>query len=133
MILALDQSLALRAGEKVQSQALARTARRRIRHFLQARDRMLLNNNDDDDDDGIVENSRNNKPLMIQEETPSTLYSVSDVVDVLLEYGLNAKDVAEILIHSPGVALMRPRPLVVDNNDDVVLGRPIRLGDPSVL
>jgi hypothetical protein len=31
-------------------------------------------------------------------------------VDVMLSFGLTAKDIAEIFVHSPGIALMRPRP-----------------------
>lgn len=41
--------------------------------------------------------------------TYAILPSLSDIVDVLLEYGLTIQDVAEIFKHTPSVALMRPR------------------------
>jgi len=94
-----DETLALRAGERVQSQALARTARRRVREFLKQRDESW-------DTEVVVETS-------IEEEEDNSIvsYTLEETVELLLKYGLTHKDIAEIMIHSPGVVLMRPYPL----------------------
>jgi len=88
----LDAATALAAGERVQSQVLSRIARRRLRSFLKARDREW----------GV-------QRLASPEESPSS-YRIEDVVDLLIDdFGLTAKDIAEVLLHTPGIALMRPR------------------------
>lgn len=115
----VEESLALAAGERVQSQALSRTARRRVREFLKERDRAWTASTEDSTSDGTSNSGAaaaaagNGKPqssskAAVEPVIPS--YGMQDVVDMFLSYGFTAKDIAEIFIHSPGVALMRPRP-----------------------
>ena len=130
--------IALAAGIAVEQTAVARAARRRVRTFLRQRDAVWASASTstsssisestatvdttsrieetkrqtttaaavaaNDDDDTIVQNSNNN--------------NLEQVLDLMLEYGLSIKDCAEILIHTPGIAFMRPRPLVNDENTD---------------
>jgi hypothetical protein len=96
-----DEALFSLAGERVQSQALARTARRRVREFLKERDQAWTA-------DSIPSSSSSTAISAPSERTTASPYGVQDVVDVMLSFGLTAKDIAEIFVHSPGIALMRP-------------------------
>lgn len=106
----LDEATAAKAGQRVQSQVLSRIARRRVRAFLRERDREW----------GVAGEKSRRVPAaaMTRSSTtreasppppPPASSGIDDVVDLFLSYGLTPKDVAEILIHTPGVALMRPR------------------------
>ena len=77
------QDGAERAGRAVQSQVLARGARRQLRAFLKQ--------------------APTPPPSLLPE------YSFPEVVQTLLDAGLTPKDVSDVLIHTPGVALMRPK------------------------
>lgn len=106
-----DETLFSLAGERVQSQALARTARRRVREFLKERDQAWTA-----DTSSISSSSSASTDTVIGAAvsiaaTATSLppYGVQDVVDVMLSFGLTAKDIAEIFVHSPGIALMRPQ------------------------
>lgn len=101
---AVDESLARAAGERVQAHALARTSRRRIREFLRERDKAWGNTAAG----GLFGTS--NQSLLGKSIAASLSYSFEDVVDLLLNYGLSVRDVSEILVHSPSIALMQPRP-----------------------
>ncbi|KAL7581223.1 hypothetical protein ACA910_006004 [Epithemia clementina (nom. ined.)] len=95
----LDSLAVQKAGARVQAQVLARTVRRRIRSFLKERD------------------------LTWQSDLASTStigsvsemigfaggHSFEDSVQVMMEHGLTPKDITDILQHSPGIVLMRPR------------------------
>ena len=113
----LDASAAQRAGEAVQSQALARQARRQIRSFLKERDEVLLNGKHNDDaangDYNNITTHRVNRDALATPPAPpppqTPMHTFEESVDVMLELGLTIKDVADILHHTPGVALMRPR------------------------
>ncbi len=100
------EALAITAGDRVQSQALARTARRRVRQFLKQRDRVWLV-------EGVEETSVpvDDFPVGIAAEPRPLQNNFENVVDLMLEYGLSVRDIAEILIHSPGIALMQARPI----------------------
>ncbi|GAX10981.1 mTERF domain-containing protein, mitochondrial [Fistulifera solaris] len=100
------ETLAITAGDRVQSQALARTARRRVREFLKQRDRIWLV-------DGVEEVNVpvDDFPVGIPSEPRTLQNNFENVVDLMLEYGLSVRDIAEILIHSPGIALMQARPI----------------------
>jgi hypothetical protein len=101
------ETLAITAGDRVQSQALARTARRRVREFLKQRDRVWLV-------EGAEEMNLpvDDFPLGVSAEPRALQNNFENVVDLMLEYGLSVRDIAEILIHSPGIALMQARPIV---------------------
>jgi hypothetical protein len=96
-----DEALFCLAGERVQSQALARTARRRVREFLKERDQAWTA-------DSIPIAAPSERAAAPSSTSPA-LYGVQDVVDVMISFGLTAKDIAEIFVHSPGIALMRPQ------------------------
>ena len=119
----VDENLAIQAGEAVQHHALLRTARRRVREFLKERDSMWV------DGGGVKDTSSS----MTDVETATTSsvsttltkqpdYGFADVVDVLMEYGLTAKDIATILTHTPSIALMMPRKL---ENDESLEGETV--------
>ena len=100
---AVATELANQAGEAVQQHVLARTARRRVRDFLKARDTMWS--------EGMTPDLEN---ISIPEKDPISAakepdYGFADVVDVLIENGLTAKDIATILIHTPSIAVMMPQ------------------------
>lgn len=100
----VDENLANQAGESVERHVLARTARRRVRDFLKARDTMWTGGVDAketsfSEKDGPSSDRPNNEPD----------YGFNDVLDVLIENGLTAKDVATILIHTPHIAVMMPQ------------------------
>lgn len=102
------ESLVVSAGDRVQSQALARTARRRVREFLKQRDRVWLIG----DEEGNLQ--VDDFPVGVASESRALQNNFENVVDVMIEYGLSIRDVAEILIHSPGIALMQARPALVE-------------------
>ena len=98
----LRVSIAL-AGERVQAQALARIARQRVREFLKKRDQAWLSPRDE-----RVESATAQEVIPVSQFRNNT-DNLEQVVDILMENGLVVKDIAEILIHSPGIALMQPR------------------------
>jgi len=102
--LGADETLALKAGEKVQSYALVRTARRRIRLFLRERDSIWSQQGD-----ALVSSQQLMENSFFRVKMPHPSYGFDDVVEVLLEFGLTGKDVCAILSHSPSLALMMPR------------------------
>jgi len=105
----LDDRLAAMAGERVQSQVLSRIARRRVRTFLKERDRKwgLASI---EQTAAIQQEEQRFVSLSTTKESNSLFpCGIGNVVDLLSSYGLTVKDAAEILIHTPGVALMRPR------------------------
>lgn len=106
----MDEATALAAGERVQSQALARTARRRVRAFLRERDRQWGIVREPEDAVGTAPGAAS---------LPSREYGMEDVVDLLLSYGLTVKDIAEILTHSPGVAMMSPQAVQGSNGESL--------------
>lgn len=108
----VDEDDAMEAGVAVQSHVLARTARRRVREFLKRRDKLWVDSN--------------NGTLL---ETPggsvrptSLGYGFEDVLKLLLENGLTGKDIAAILVHTPGLALMMPRRITDEGVTDDILG-----------
>jgi hypothetical protein len=98
--LGAEECLALKAGEKVQSYVLVRTARRRIRVFLKERDSLWKKPG---------ANALSASQQQLRDDLPHPNYGFDDVVDVLLEFGLTGKDICTILTHSPSLALMMPR------------------------
>jgi len=82
------------AGSRVQSEALARTARRRVREFLRQRDAEWT--------------GRTTKSTQVKTQRTS-VQNMEQVVQVMTEHGLIVRDISEIFAHSPGVALMQPR------------------------
>ena len=95
----LDRVAVHKAGVRVQAQVLARTVRRRIRTFLKERDQTWQASSVTI---GAVGD-------MISPGSMGTGHSLDDSVDVMMNHGLTAKDVTDILQHSPGIVLMRPR------------------------
>ena len=95
----LDRTSVRKAGARVQAQVLARTVRRRIRTFLKERDRRWSSNLASTLTIGSVG------------EMMGYLggHTFEQSLDVMMEHGLTAKDVPDILQHSPGIVLMRPR------------------------
>ena len=126
----LDPELARLAGERVQSEALARTARRRIREFLKERDRQwkeaepLAAATPEFEQAERTDNSPPNPLASVAAAAPSfglrdtldllldnrrgTEYGVSNPVQSTATYGLTARDVCQLLIHTPSIALMLP-------------------------
>jgi len=126
----VDEQLANQAGEAVQRHALARTARRRVRDFLKARDKMWSG------DISVRTNVTTTTTTDIAEKDTLLSFSASqskqpdygfpDVVDVLVDNGLTAKDVATILIHTPSIAIMMPqRPKFMVEEDDELDGETV--------
>lgn len=121
----LDIEIAQEAGNSVQSVVLARTARRRFRTYIKDRDlawetstistSTVINEkntysvNDYYESIGQVQDIMESAVDMMTNNPRRS--NLEDVVDILLEYGLTIKDVAEMLIHSPGIALMRAKPI----------------------
>ena len=101
-----EDNAAQLAGERVQNVLLVRTARRRIRDFLRARDSIW---NSSDRQSSAISNAMKEQSAMLAVATSPPEYGFDDVVDLLLEYGLTGTDICAILTHSPSVALMRPR------------------------
>ena len=102
----VDEDLANQAGESVQRHVLARTARRRVRDFLKARDTMWS--------EGMNVTVQDSSSLSEKGTSPADRfkqpdYGFADVVDVLIDNGLTAKDVVSILIHTPSIAVMMPQ------------------------
>lgn len=117
--LGADPDLAQVAGQSVQRHLLVRTARRRIRIFLRQRDdlwrdpsptsnRQLLGTaptRQAADESGA---STTTIPF-----SASPNYGLDDVLEVMQEFGLSGVDICAILTHSPGIALMMPRPTLM--------------------
>ncbi|GKY93359.1 hypothetical protein MPSEU_000303500 [Mayamaea pseudoterrestris] len=135
-----DAALALEVGERVQAHALSRTTRRRIRAFLKERDivwRSSMVSTVDESPSATLpqlqqelENrildriSRPNTNAYLESLKPPSdnnnkatirVHSFKETVDLMLGRGLTIKDVCEILMHSPGIALMRP--YVLDSDE----------------
>jgi len=104
----LSENLAYQAGDSVQNHVLTRTARRRVREFLKERDTMWVEGLNDEDS-----NVQMSTPINVPSSSTTIIkhpeYGFSDVIDVLTQNGLTAKDIATILIHTPSIALMMPR------------------------
>lgn len=98
--LGADESLSLKAGERVQSYVLVRTARRRIRLFLRERDSLW------NEPDGEMKSSQQ---LLESAKPRHPKYGFDDVVEVMLDVGLTGVDICAILSHSPSLAQMMPR------------------------
>jgi hypothetical protein len=126
-----EPDLALQVGERVQAHALSRATRRRIRTFLKERDIVWKNSMVPSSSDAInsmtfsqeqqqLENriidriSRPNANAYMEGLAPAGDKSTQPVVNfeetvkLMLSRGLTIKDVCEILLHTPGLALMRP-------------------------
>ena len=103
LLLSLDDSLdrteVAKAGARVQAQVLARTIRRRIRNFLKERDQTWKS-------DLVSSLTIGSMGEMIGY---SGGHSLEDSLDVMTSHGLTVKDITEILQHTPGIVLMRPR------------------------
>jgi len=84
------------AAMVVQSYVLSRTKQSRVRDFLKKRDMAWSRG---DERNGISESSLIELPE----------YGIDDVLELLLETGLNGYEIAAILTHTPGIALMMPR------------------------
>mmetsp|Transcript_5543 Transcript_5543/g.6439 ORF Transcript_5543/g.6439 Transcript_5543/m.6439 type:complete len:631 (+) Transcript_5543:51-1943(+) len=88
------RTAAYEAAMVVQSYVLSRTKQRRVRDFLKKRDMAWVKGND-------VESQ-----LSFNEIAE---YGIDDVISLLLENGLSGYDIAVILTHTPGIAMMMPR------------------------
>lgn len=116
MLLKGDGTEATRAvGVIVESMAVARAARRRVRRFLKERDQVWGSSSATNS--GPVGEEVLAQPLLSDECTTDTVSSscsnhdnMEQVINLLLQYGLSAKDICEILTLSPGIAFMQPRP-----------------------
>lgn len=120
---ALEATIAKEAGDNVQLIALSRASRRRIRTFVRDRERgtVTLSSRpeafiqDQDIDTEMTDLNSYENSMSSSFATASAGESQSSnivgVVDLLTEYGLTIKDIAEIFIHSPGIAFMRPKPI----------------------
>lgn len=98
------------AGVAVESTAVARTARRRVRTFLRERDQVWSSdegaNSAATDLENVLDTGKESSAT-----TNNNSNNLEQVLQLMFEYGLSVKDCAEILIHSPGIAFMRPKPL----------------------
>ena len=111
--------MAQAAAVAVETMAITRAARRRARIFLRERDQVwtTMNSPEEDDTTSLSSSTANENA-----KCSSDSYQTDDsnnfalVLELMQEYGLSAKDCAEILIQSPGIAFMRPKPL--ENNQD---------------
>jgi hypothetical protein len=125
----LDPALALWAGERVQAEAAFRTSRRSIREFLKNRDRQWKQK---EGSTAMDMNKKQEAPAFPTDLRASRSYGFEDTLRLLVgsqapnsnnnnatadhhrhpfrsaNYGLTARDVCEILVHTPSVALMRP-------------------------
>ena len=106
MALDVDEALAMAAGKTIQSYVLTRTARRRIRIFLRERDSLW---NAPEEEWTLAEQQSLLDRKISRTGAVPPKYGFSDVVDVMLEYGLTGTDICAILSHSPSVAMMMPR------------------------
>eukprot|EP00522_Entomoneis_paludosa_P010930 CAMPEP_0172459308 /NCGR_PEP_ID=MMETSP1065-20121228/31971_1 /TAXON_ID=265537 /ORGANISM="Amphiprora paludosa, Strain CCMP125" /LENGTH=786 /DNA_ID=CAMNT_0013213935 /DNA_START=122 /DNA_END=2482 /DNA_ORIENTATION=- len=102
----LDPAAVAKAAARVQAQVLARTMRRRIRTFLKERDETW-------------KSSADAPSLNRIQNSPSPDHSLEESMEVLMSHGLTAKDITDILQHSPGIMLMRPRR---NSNDEIMDG-----------
>lgn len=109
---------ALKAGEVVQAHVLARTARRRVHDFLRKRDQVWVNGGDF---------------LNAEDDTLQPDYGLKDVVSLLVDDGLTGNDVAAILTHTPGVAMMMPRSNQPEANDGETLEETLKRSFEGVL
>jgi len=89
-------TVAQEAAMVVQTHALSRTKQRRVRDFLKKREMEWSLGSDRK---GLFEYSFPEYPE----------YGIKDIISLLQEYGLNGYDIAVILSHTPGIALMMPR------------------------
>lgn len=110
--LGADAESAMRAGEKVQSYVLKRTARRRIRIFLRERD-SLWNKLDDERATTQLQQLVDSRVSRLGIMHPN--YGFSDVVELMSGFGLTGTDICTILMHSPSVAIMMPRRSIAES------------------
>jgi hypothetical protein len=88
---AVTPDVALEVGQAVQAHVLHRTTRRRVRDFLKQREKEWISR------------------LPEAQPTLPPDYGFIDVIRMLRDYGFKGTDIAEVLRHTPGVALMRPK------------------------
>jgi hypothetical protein len=106
----VGDATAMQAGEVVQNHVLARTARRRVKEFLRKRDMEWVN--------GDAENQQD-----VSSSWPE--FGLKDVVSLFLDFGLTGNDIAAVLMHTPSVALMKPRRTEGENLEEGVGGETI--------
>ena len=111
MSLGADADSATTAGEIVQKHVLSRTAGRRVREFLKKRDESWVNGESEESLEMLSALTSAAKPAAAQ-------YGFDDVVDLMLELGLRGRDIAAVIAHTPSVALMMPRRVSGDDEED---------------
>jgi hypothetical protein len=97
----IDPILAQTAADAVQSLAMERASRRRIRNYLKRRNQMFKQQQQDQ--------TTTTSPTTTN--TAPISNTVAHNFDLLLRHGLSTKDIAEILVHTPGVAFMQTESL----------------------
>jgi mTERF len=124
----LDTEVATEAGSSVQTAAMSRASRRIVQMSQNERNSWLLSNRDSQ----LVTTAVSGNNINYEAAKYDTSFSnVEQVVDLLLEYGLSIRDIAEIFIHSPAIAFMRPRPLTL--TDDATLNENSRVSSGETL
>lgn len=93
------KSLAHQASMVVQAHVLSRIKQRRVRYFLKKRDIEWEKGGITNGANGATED-----PSLYRPE-----YGLKDIIDLLFEFKLTGHDIAAILKHTPGIALMMPR------------------------
>jgi mTERF len=129
-------------GMVIERMSLVRAAQKRLRSYFKERNCLwnakyqgrlestsILNNsygagNSMDNESAIncATSSEDNFDLLTFSTGYSNHMNMAQVVELLIEYGLSTKDICEILISSPSLAFMQPRPAsscTVDNGTTV--------------
>ena len=97
------RQLAQDAGSSVQTYAVSRMAKRKVRDFLKRREQSFWT------PPAIrtsTSSSKTTSSSLTQQQQQQ--HSLQETITLLLQYGLNIKDIATLFVHTPQVALMRP-------------------------
>uniref|UniRef100_A0A7S4MYU4 mTERF domain-containing protein, mitochondrial n=1 Tax=Odontella aurita TaxID=265563 RepID=A0A7S4MYU4_9STRA len=111
-----EENEAFKAGQAVQRHILARTARRRIRKFLRERDRMWTKEKGEMQFTNGIVMSEGEEKMQVDKEDQ---YRCEDVITLFTSKGLNGKDVAAILEHTPSVVTLRTQGSKADSDESI--------------
>lgn len=107
----IDPILAETAAEAVQALAMERASRRRIRKYLQRRNQIFNQQQQRVAEHENTSSDNRTTTTTTQNYYESNQNTIAQNIDLLLNHGLSTKDVAEILVHTPGVAFMQTKSL----------------------
>ena len=124
-----NMEAAYAVGMLIERLSISRAAQMRMRIYFKERKHIWMMKNRSNPESRVMDGSVVSRNFMDEESTiigktasecdilPSNAdcwnyNNMDQIIEVMFEYGLSAKDICEILISSPSLAFLQPRPLI---------------------